>query len=178
MLCIAKALNNFFFFNLPWNFLIKKLKLRSSKSLNFWTFSYFYDPKLLEIKNRTFKTLKIKKFLRKFLNFETFEKEIWISKFDFWDSIFFILILIHLFTCKIIRTLSKPFFAATSLALFVKSPKVLLLTYVKSSSVFLLTPAAVLLASKAVFEASCTDFVASPTAFFVCCVNYCDISKK
>lgn len=51
-------------------------------------------------------------------------------------------------------TLSKPFFAATSLALFVKSPKVLLLTYVKSSNVFLLTPAAVLLASKALFEAS------------------------
>lgn len=81
-------------------------------------------------------------------------------------------ILIYIFTYKIICTLSKPFFAATSLALFVKSPKVLLLTYVKSSSVFLLTPAAVLLASKAVFEASCTDFVASPTAFLVCCVNY------
>lgn len=75
------------------------------------------------------------------------------------------------------RTLSKPFFAATSLALFVKSPKVLLLTYVKSSNVFLLTPAAVLLASKALFEASWTDFVASPMAFFVCCVN-CLIFKR
>lgn len=78
---------------------------------------------------------------------------------------------IIVFFDKIKFTFNKPFFAAASFALFVKSPKVLLPTYVKSSKVFLLTPAAVLLASNAVLDASCTDFVASSTAFFVCCVS-------
>jgi len=55
---------------------------------------------------------------------------------------------------------------ATCFALFVRSPIVLFPTYVKSSKVFLLTPAAVLLASNALLLASCTDFVASPAAFF------------
>lgn len=65
------------------------------------------------------------------------------------------------------RTLvNNPFFAAASFALFVRSPKVDLLTYVKSSNVFLLTAVAVLLASRADLEASCTLFEASSAAFF------------
>lgn len=54
----------------------------------------------------------------------------------------------------------NPFLAATSLALFVKSPSVDLPTYVRSSSVFLLAPAACFDASRACFEASSAFFLA------------------
>lgn len=58
----------------------------------------------------------------------------------------------------------RPFFAAASFAVFVKSPIVDLPTYVKSSNVFLLTPAAC-------FEACRACFDASSAAFFACNVN-------
>ena len=67
---------------------------------------------------------------------------------------------------------NKPFFAAASFALFVKSSNVVFPTYVKSSNVFLLTPAAFLLASKALFDAVCTLLDASSAAFFACTVNW------
>lgn len=70
-----------------------------------------------------------------------------------------------------ITFINNPFFAATSFALLVKSPNVDLPTYVRSSKVFLLTAVAVLLASKADFEASCILLAASSAAFFACNVN-------
>lgn len=57
-----------------------------------------------------------------------------------------------------------PFLAAASLAVFVRSPRVDLPTYVRSSNVFLLAPAACLDASRACLEAS-------SAAFFACNVN-------
>jgi len=57
-----------------------------------------------------------------------------------------------------------PFFVAASLAVLVKSPSVDFPTYVRSSKVFLLTPAACLETSNACFEAS-------PAAFLACSVN-------
>lgn len=58
----------------------------------------------------------------------------------------------------------RPFFVAASFAVLVKSPIVDLPTYVKSSNVFLLTPAAC-------FEACNACFDASSAAFFACNVN-------
>lgn len=59
----------------------------------------------------------------------------------------------------------RPFLAAASFALFVKSPSVDFPTYVRSSKVFLLAPAACLDASRACFDAS--------SAFFLACsVNW------
>lgn len=54
----------------------------------------------------------------------------------------------------------SPFFVAASFAVFVKSPIVDLPTYVKSSIVFLLTPAACLDACSACFDASSAAFFA------------------
>lgn len=59
----------------------------------------------------------------------------------------------------------RPFFVAASLAVLVKSPIVDLLTYVKSSNVFLL-------ASAACFEACSACLDASSAAFFACRVNW------
>lgn len=66
---------------------------------------------------------------------------------------------------------SRPFLVTASFALFVRSPKVLFPTYVKSSIVFLLTAVAVLLASKALLPASCTLLDASSAAFFAWLVS-------
>lgn len=68
--------------------------------------------------------------------------------------------------------LSKPFLATASFALFVRSPRVDFPTYVRSSKVFLLTPAAVLLASKAVLLASWTLLDASSAAFLASLVSW------
>lgn len=59
----------------------------------------------------------------------------------------------------------SPFLVAASFALFVKSPSVDFPTYVRSSSVFLLAPAACLDASRACFDASSALFLA-------CSVNW------
>lgn len=80
------------------------------------------------------------------------------------------------FSVKSWHTRSNPFFDATSFALLVRSPIVCFPTYVKSSNVFLLTPAAVLLASKADLLASCTLFEASSAAFLAWMVSY--INKR
>lgn len=66
--------------------------------------------------------------------------------------------------CSSIWFFIRPFFAAASFALFVKSPSVDLPTYVRSSSVFLLAPAAC-------FEASNACLDASSAFFFACSVN-------
>lgn len=68
------------------------------------------------------------------------------------------------------HTFKKPVLEATCFALFVKSPKVFFPTYVRSSNVLLLTPAAVLLASNALLLTSCTDLDASPAARLACMV--------
>lgn len=67
--------------------------------------------------------------------------------------------------------MSNPFLAAASFALLVRSPRVDLPTYVRSSKVFLLTAVAVLLASRADLDASCILFEASSAAFFACNVS-------
>lgn len=56
--------------------------------------------------------------------------------------------------------LMMPFLVAASLAVLVRSPSVDLPTYVRSSSVFLLTPAACLDTSRACLEASPAAFLA------------------
>lgn len=64
----------------------------------------------------------------------------------------------------------RPFFVAASLAVLVKSPIVDLLTYVKSSNVFLL-------ASAACFEACIACLDASSAAFFACIVNWKKVNE-
>lgn len=64
----------------------------------------------------------------------------------------------------LLSVLIRPFFDAASLAVFVRSPIVDLLTYVKSSNV-------ILLASAACFEACRACLDASSAAFFAWIVN-------